>query len=69
MSDEMEFFIYLLESYAEYKNKSTGECLSEWIDKDLVQKIYDGYWAYHTESIENAFHDIDSLVNTGKHFW
>jgi hypothetical protein len=31
--------------------------------------IYDGYWGYHTEAIENAYEDIDSLVATGKRAW
>ena len=33
------------------------------------KKIYDNYWVYHTEAIENAFADIDSLLDTGKHAW
>lgn len=35
----------------------------------ITQKIYDSYWEYHTERIENAFEDIDSLIATGKHAW
>ena len=69
MSEEMEFFSYLLEYYAAYKEKATGVVLKEWDDHNITQKIYDGYWEYHTERIENAFEDIDSLIATGKHAW
>lgn len=62
----MSFFIYLLEAYAQYKNKPTPKVLSEWNDKDITDFIYDNYWIYHTEAIENAYADIDSLLATGK---
>ena len=66
MSDEMSFFIYLLEQYAAYRNCKTGEILNEWDQKQLTQRIYDSYWGYHTECLQNAFADIDSLIKTGK---
>ena len=69
MSDEMSFFLYLLEHYADYRNAKTGSILKEWDDKNITQKIYDNYWGYHTERIENAFADIDSLLKTGKSAW
>ena len=69
MSEEMKFFIYLLEYYAVYKNKKTGDVLKEWEDSGILQKIYDNYWIYHTERIENAYIDIDSLVQTRKSAW
>ena len=69
MSEETKFFMYLLEYYAAYKNRKTGDVLRDWIDHGLVQVIYDGYWNYHTERIENAYADIDSLMTTGKHAW
>ena len=69
MSEEMKFFIYLLEYYAVYKNKKTGDVLKEWEDSGILQKIYDNYWIYHTERIENAYIDIDSLVQPGKSAW
>lgn len=68
MNEEMEFFSYLLEYYAAYK-KTTGDILKEWDNHDITQKIYDSYWEYHTERIENAFEDINSLIATGKHAW
>ena len=67
MCEEMQFFIYLTEHYAAYKNKSTGEIVKEWDYADITQKIYENYWGYHTEAIENAFEDIDYMMKTGKH--
>ena len=61
--------MYLLEYYADYKNKKTGEVLTEWDRHGITQTIYDNYWGYHTESMENAYQDIDSLLATGKHAW
>lgn len=69
MSKEIEFFSYLLEYYAAYKKKATGDVLREWDNHGITQEIYDSYWEYHTERIENAFEDINSLVATGKHAW
>ena len=69
MSEEMKFFIYLLEYYAVYKNRKTGDVFNEWENHGILQKIYDNYWVYHTERIENAYIDIDSLLQTGKSAW
>lgn len=69
MTEEMEFFIYLLECYADYKNELSGKVFREWENHGIIQTIYDNYWRYHTEKIENAFVDIDSLIANGKHAW
>ena len=69
MSAEMAFFIYLLEQYAAYSGKKTGEVLREWDRKRLTQRIYDNYWGYHSETLENAFKDIDSMMATGRPAW
>ena len=69
MSDEMKFFLFLIERYAEIKNRSTGDVLREWDEKGITQEIYDGYWEYHQETLQNAYSDIDSLAATGKHAW
>lgn len=69
MSKEMEFFMYLLEYYAAYKNMKTGDVLREWDAHGITQTIYDNYWLYHTERLENAYEDIDCLLKTGKHAW
>lgn len=62
MSEEMKFFMYLAEFYAEYKNKRTADVISEWDSRGITQKIYDNYWTYHTEAIENAYNDMDRLL-------
>ena len=67
MSDELKFFLLLLEKYAYDRNRLTGDVLREWDEKGITQEIYDGYWTYHQEAIQNAYADIDSLVATGKH--
>lgn len=69
MSEEMKFFMYLLEYYAAYKDKKSGDVLNEWEESGITQKIYDNYWTYHTERIENAYMDIDSLMATGQSAW
>ena len=66
MNDEMIFFLFLIERYAEKRGRSTGDVLWEWDEHGVTQEIYDGYFQYHQERLENAFDDIDSLVATGK---
>ena len=66
MNDEMLFFLFLIERYAEKHGRSTGDVLREWDEHGVTQEIYDGYFQYHQERLENAFDDIDSLVATGK---
>lgn len=63
MTKEQEFFIYLLEYYARYKDLPTSKILKELNALNLTDFICnDMYWRYHTEAIENAFDDIDQLV-------
>lgn len=69
MSKEFLFFNYLLEMYATYKGKTADEILSLWDNKAITKDIYDSYFEYHQESIENAYKDIDSLLATGKHLY
>lgn len=66
MSKEMDFFIYLLEAYAQEKGRSAADVMREWEGANLVQVIFDNYLMYHAEALDNAFADIDSLVKTGK---
>lgn len=66
MSKETRFFIYLIERYAEYKNSTAEKILQQWEEDDLVDFIYDMYELYHVERLENAFEDIDKLVQTRK---
>ena len=66
MSKEMEFFIYLLEHYAEHKNTSADEVLKVWDRLHLTEFIYSMYEIYHIECLENAFDDIDKLISERK---
>jgi hypothetical protein len=67
MTEEMKFFLFLIEKYAQAKNRRTGDVLREWDEKGITDEIFDGYFQYHQERIENAYEDIDSLAATGKH--
>ena len=69
MTKEMEFFLFLIERYADSRNRSTGEVLKEWDDHGITGEIVDNYERYHQERLQNAFDDIDSLIATGKHAW
>ena len=69
MTEEMRFFLFLIERYAAAKGRPTGEVLQEWDDRGVTKEIYDTYELYHAERLENAFMDIDSLLETGKHAW
>ena len=39
----------------------------EWTEKGILQKIYNNYFQYHQERLQNAFDDINALLKTGKH--
>ena len=62
MRKETDFFIYLIERYAEKKNTTASEVLKQWDELELTDFIYDMYELYHTERLQNAFDDIDALV-------
>jgi len=62
MSKQTDFFIYLIERYAERKGTDAQEILRQWDLLDLTDFIYDMYELYHIERLENAFDDIDKLI-------
>ena len=62
MGKEIEFFIFLIENYAAYKNTTADIVLKLWDKLKLTDFIYDMYERYHIERLENAFEDIDRLV-------
>lgn len=62
MSKEMDFFIFLLEHYAAEKHTSADKVLKQWDTLHVTDLIYDMYWQYHTERIENAYEDIDRMI-------
>ena len=60
ISHQSEFFIFLLEKYAEQKSLPAAEVLKHWQEKGLLDYINGMYEQYHTERIENAFEDIEN---------
>lgn len=56
----MEFFSFLLEQYAHYKQTTADAVLKKWDELNLTDFIFNMYERYHTEALENAFADIDS---------
>ena len=58
----MEFFIYLIENYAAYKNIGADEVLNKLDELNLTELIFSMYERYHQEAIENAYQDIDNLI-------
>lgn len=62
MDKQMEFYIYLIEKYSEYKNISTTDVVNKLNELELTDVVYKMYERYHTESINNAFDDIDELI-------
>ena len=66
MTKEFKFFAYLLECYAVPTDTTADKILETLDEKNLTQFVYDMYELYHSEAIENAFTDLDSLIKTGK---
>ncbi len=62
ISKELEFFIFLLEQYAAHKNSTADVILKRWDDLGITDFINSMYEMYHSEAIENAFHDIDRVT-------
>lgn len=63
MSKEADFFIYLIERYADYKMTTAQKVLEQWDGLGLTEFIYDMYEIYHCERLQNAFDDIDELIS------
>jgi len=58
MTEELNFFIYLLEHYAAEKHTDVDKVLKQWDRLNLT----DMYWRYHTKDLKNAYEDIDRLI-------
>lgn len=63
MPKEMEFFIFLLEYYAQYKGIRADQILNKLDELELTDFVYSMYEMYHSEAIENAINDIDRLIS------
>lgn len=66
LDKEMVFFVYLLENYADYKNSGADKILKEWDQAGVTDFIYNMYERYHSEDLQNALADIDSLLAAEK---
>ena len=62
MTKEMEFFTFLMEQYAQYKNTTADKILRKLDELKLTDYVFNMYEMYHIEALENAFADIDKLV-------
>lgn len=69
LSKEFRFFTFLLESYAREKNTSASEILRILDEKNITDFVFNMYEIYHVETIENAYMDLDSLIENGKTAW
>lgn len=69
LSKEFRFFTFLLESYAREKNTSASEILRILDEKNITDFVFNMYEIYHVEAIENAYMDLDSLIENGKTAW
>ena len=63
MSEEMEFFIFLLEQYSKYKGEAADSIMKKWDESGLTDIIFNMYERYHSEALENAFSDIDKMFS------
>ena len=60
----MEFFTFLMEQYAHYKNTTADKVLHQLDELKLTDYVFGMYEMYHSEAIENAFADIDKLIES-----
>jgi hypothetical protein len=64
MTKEMEFFTFLMEQYAHYKNTTADKVLRKLDELNLTDYVFNMYEMYHVEALENAFADIDKLIKS-----
>ena len=62
MTKEMEFFSFLLEQYAFFKKTTADKVLNQLDRLNLTDRVFNIYEMYHSEAIENAFADIDRMI-------
>lgn len=63
MSKELEFYIFLLEQYSSFKNLTADKVLKKWDKAGITNRIFSMYEMYHSESLENAYNDIDRMLS------
>ena len=60
----MEFFTFLMEQYAQYKNTTAEKILRQLDELKLTDYVFNMYEMYHSEALENAYADIDKLIES-----
>ena len=60
----MEFFTFLMEQYARYKNTTADKILHKLDELKLTDYVFNMYEMYHSEALENAYADIDKLIES-----
>ena len=60
----MEFFTFLMEQYASYKNTTADKVLRQLDELKLTDYVFNMYEMYHSEALENAYADIDKLIES-----
>lgn len=66
VSKEVCFFTYLLENYAAFKKQRADIIFQQLDDLNLVETIFNNYEMYYRENLNNAFIDIDLLIQKNK---
>ena len=61
VTEEMEFFIFLLEMYAQSRGTTADKVLARWDKLNITEAVYNMYERYHCEALENAFCVIELM--------
>ncbi len=69
MPKEISFFAYLIEGYVQSRRLKAAEVLDALDKRGKVGFVHDMHEMCHTESLDNAFADLDSLIATGRPAW
>jgi hypothetical protein len=71
LSKEMQFFVFILNNYAVQKGISSKIAYDNFKKAGILQYINEMYFMYHQEAPNNAFRDIDAILESGRsiHGW
>ena len=62
ISEESQYFLFLLEQYALSKGITGKQALDLFEKESIIEYIYNMYYTYHIERVENAIDDIDKRL-------
>ena len=66
MSKEMNFFLYLIENYAHYKNTTSDVIIKKLNELNIFDYVFNNYEFYHIEALEQVYEDIDNKIKEYK---